>query len=144
MFYGYAVKKGIEAAQRRQPTESDTAWTTPVAAADVAIQWVLLAGVFIIQAWTITNGVVMTFVNYFDPMQHGHLTKGLRATVFVVPALVFSLMCVSAARAKVRRAEGLPPKRNDRYLTWRYFPKAWLALYFIPQWTYLPFYISIR
>lgn len=76
VFYGYAVKKGIEAAQRRKPTESATAWTTPVAAADLAFRWVLLAGVFIIQAWTITNGVVMTLVNYSDPMQHGHLTKG--------------------------------------------------------------------
>jgi hypothetical protein len=144
VFYGYAVKRGVEAAQRREATESDTLWSTPAAAANVTMQWVLFAGIVLINAWTITNAVVMSFVNYFDPMQNGHLSKGLTATMFALPAVALSVMTISAARAKVRRAEGLPPKRNDRYLSWRFFPKGWLAMFFLPQWAYIPFYISIR
>lgn len=139
--YGYAAKKGIEAAQRRGTEEGDGDWTTPAVAANVGLQWVLFIALTIIQAWWITNATVMIVTGFFDP-NRPH-TDGWTVATGVL-AITCSVLAISATRAKLRRAEGLPPKRSDRYLTWRYFPKGWFTLYLVPTFSYYPFYLALR
>lgn len=138
--YGWAAKKAIEAAQRREAQEGDTNWTAPVDAAKVGFLWVLFIGICIMQGYYMVNATVLIVTGFFDPMRDGNVTFGMWLLGFGLIGIGISLLTILASRALLARAEYLPPKRGERYLHWRFFPKTWLALYLLPGFAYLPFY----
>lgn len=153
-FYGWAIKRGIQSAQRlekqrleRQQPKPENESYMAVDVVRVGVLWTMYAGMFLIHAWIIINALVMVLTAGVDPMRdtdaHTHGAKyALMSALYAAPAIIFTCMTISAARALIARAEHLPPRKGDRYLNWRIFPHrcTWLAMFFIPQFAYCPLY----
>lgn len=173
IFYGWAVKRGIEAAQRqhgetpphipngwkpmnapdnapvdarisRIPPECRDEYERVMTGVKVSGKRVGYGALWIIQGWFILNAVFMTVVNFFDPMQNGNWRYGLASLVTSAPAVVFTVQAISAGRAIVARAEGLPPRKGERYLAKSWFPKKWWSLYLSTMLAYVPFYMVMN
>lgn len=132
---------GAQPGLQMQLTETQVGWRMVSDAAKVSGLWVVYGALWIIQGWSILNASFMTFVNFFDPMQNGNWKYGLASLVLSTPATVFTVRMISAGRALVARAEGLPPRKGERYLAKSWFPKKWWSMYLTTALIYQPFYL---
>jgi hypothetical protein len=170
IFYGWAAKRGIEAAQRQQgasqnipkgwkpvdgsepadtrmsriPPECRHEYEAAMTGVKVSGMWVGYVALWIIQGWYILNAVFMTTVNFFDPMQNGNWRYGTVSLVTSAPAVVFTVMAISAGRAIVARSEGLPPRKGEKYLALSWFPRRWWSLYLSTTLAFIPFYMVMN
>jgi hypothetical protein len=151
IFEGWALKRGIQAAQRRPAQPNDGDWAVAGHASKVTGLWIVYVAMWIWPLWLVLTAIVLTIAATIgDLSMGGGITpvRGALSLVVAVPAIMFTVVCNVSARALLARAEFRPPRNGERYLRWITRTAGgdiaewglWLMFYLFPAFVFTPFY----
>lgn len=132
LMYGYALKKAIEAEQRRPEVAGESPWTPAQTVGVVFVLWVAYIVVWIMDLWLMLTGVAMLPIMLDKGV--APVTAVICWTLLGIPAIIAIRLCQIGMREGLRYHEGLTTDRPKR----KFIPKGMLALAILPQFYLLP------
>ena len=126
LMYGWALKRGIEAEQRRAKVIGENPWTPALTVGKVFVLNCIHVWVWIVHAYFIINILAWPFMTIDEG---GDVRKNI-ILLFVgsLPAAVLTRAAQAAFGDAKRIREGLPPKKAVRWLA----PRNMVALAILP------------